>query len=460
MSFTSTRWRDVWIAAASNAVTNLGSFLVLTTLMLTLQEEGQGGPAVAAVIIAESLPIVLLAAITGRLADRVDSRLLLLVAGGVQVGACLALSAVDGMAPRVALLTLVFVGTAIAQPVRQALMMTMASREDLPKVSGIAQTAASIGAIAGPAVAGFAQDGLGTQTTLRVAAAAFSATIIAGLLFRTRRGGDRLPAEARAQTGPVRMDSLLRVVTIGFAVVVGCIAAANVVEVFYVKATLGASSSAYGLINSMWTVGMIAGTWITARLIRRAGDTAIVVGAFGALALTCAVLAMASQAPAVAWIVPLWLLGGGLNGAENVQVFTVFGRRAPEHARGRLSARLNAAVQGAALFGYAMGGLVLEWWQPRTVLLVGGVLGVVAVVAVAPWIRASVRRERRQQTQDREPQITDPGRILPQDSTENPDPAHNGADPVLNGADPVLNGADPAHNGAGSEDKQQAASAK
>ncbi|NUR72037.1 MAG: MFS transporter [Hamadaea sp.] len=394
MSFTSTRWRDVWIAAGSNAVTNMASFLVLTTLMLALQEEGRGGPAVAAVIIAESLPIVLLAAITGRLADRLDSRLLLVVAGGVQVGACLALSMVDDMAPRVMLLTLVFVGTAIAQPVRQALMMTMAAREDLPKVSGISQTAASIGAIAGPAAAGFAQDGLGTQATLRVAAVAFSATIIAGLLFQTRRGGDRLPADARTDNGPVRMDSLLRVVTIGFAVVVGCIAAANVVEVFYVKETLGASSSAYGLINSMWTVGMIGGTWLVARLVKQAGDTAIVVGAFSALALTCSILAVSSQAPAVAWIVPLWLLGGGLNGAENVQVFTVFGRRAPEHARGRLSARLNASVQGAALLGYAMGGLVLEWWQPRTVLLVGGLLGVVAVIVLAPWIRAAVRRER------------------------------------------------------------------
>ncbi|MCP2325849.1 MFS family permease [Hamadaea flava] len=425
MSFTSTRWRDVWIAAGSNAVTNMGSFLVLTTLMLTLQEEGQGGPAVAAVIIAEALPIVLLAAITGRLADRVDSRLLLLVAGGVQVGACLALSAVDGMAPRVALLTLIFVGTAIAQPVRQALMMTMASREDLPKVSGIAQTAGSIGAIAGPAVAGFAQDGLGTSATLRVAALAFSATIIAGLSLQTRRGGDQRPADARAETAPVRMDGLLRVVTIGFAVVVGCIAAANVVEVFYVKETLGASSSAYGVINSMWTVGMIAGTWITARLIRRAGDTSVVAGAFAALALTCAVLAVSSLAPAVAWIVPLWLLGGGLNGAENVQVFTVFGRRAPDHARGRLSARLNAAVQGAALFGYAMGGLVLEWWQPRTVLAVGGVLGVLAVLAVAPWIRTAVRRER-QETH----RITDPSGISAQDSTEDPEPALDGATAV------------------------------
>jgi MFS family permease len=386
MSFTSTRWRDVWIAATSNAVTQMASFLVLTTLMLTLQEEGHGGPSVAAVIIAESLPVVLLSAITGRLADRLDSRLLLVVAGGVQVGACLALSAVDALPLRIALLTLVFVGTAVAQPVRQALLMTMTAREDLPKATGLAQTAASVGAIAGPALAGFAQDGFGTQATLRVAAAAFSATIISGLLFRTRRGGTVTPA-AVPVAGPVRMDGLLRTVTIGFATVVGAIAAVNVADVFFVKDTLGASSSAYGLITSMWTIGMIAGTWLAARLIRGTADATLMIGAFATLATSSVMILIGSQAPMIAWIVPLWLAGGVLNGAINVQVFTLFGRRAPEYARGRLSARLNAAVQGAALLGYAVGGLLLEWWSPRTVLAAAGLGGVLAIVAVAPWIR-------------------------------------------------------------------------
>ena len=395
MSFTSSRWSDVWIAAGTAAVTNLGSFLVMTTLLLTLQDEGHSGPAISALIIAESLPVVVLAALTGRLADRFDSRLLLLVAGTVQVGGCLALSTASGLAPRIELLTLVFCGTAIAQPVRQALMMTMVTRDDLPKASGILQTASSIGAIVGPALAGFAQDGLGPQTTLRLAAGAFGATIVAGLLFRTRRGGSAVTAEAAAIKGPVRMDGLMRIVTIGFAVVVGAVAAANVIEVFLVKDTLGASSSAYGVITSMWTVGMIAGSWITARLIRRAADdSAIVIGAFASLAVTCLIIVAGSQAPAIAWIIPLWLLGGALNGAENVQVFTVFGRRTPAHARGRLSARLNAAVQGAALLGYAGGGLLLQWWSPRTVLAIAGAGGVLAVIGVSPWIRSAILRTR------------------------------------------------------------------
>ncbi|NUT37422.1 MAG: MFS transporter [Hamadaea sp.] len=419
------RWRDVWIAAGSSAVTGMGSFLVMTTLLLTLQEEGHGGLAVSALIIAESLPVVALAAVTGRLADRVDSRLLLLVAGVIQVAACFALSAAGGLALRITLLTLVFCGTAIVQPVRQALLMTMVTREDLPKASGITQTASTAGMIVGPALAGFAQDGLGTPTTLRIAAVAFGATIVAGLLFQTRRGG-AVASTADEKQAPARMDGLLRLVTIGFAVVVGAVAANNVVDVFLVKETLGASSSAYGVITSMWTVGMIGGTWVTARLLKGAADdSAIVVRAFVCLAAICTVSAVGAQSPTVAMIIPLWLIGGSLNGAVNVQVFTVFGRRTPAHARGRLSARLNAAVQGAALLGDAGGGLVLQWWTPRQVLTGAGIAGVVAVLALAPWIRATVRRTRAAEKADASPsgadQITEMARILPQDPRHNPD---------------------------------------
>lgn len=401
MSFTSdgtpatSRWRDVWIAADSSAITGMGSFLVMTTLLLTLQEEGHGGLAVSALIIAESLPVVALAALTGRLADRVDSRLLLLIAGAVQVVSCFALSSASGLGLRIGLLTLVFCGTAIAQPVRQALLMTMVTRDDLPKASGITQTASTAGMVAGPALAGFAQDGLGTQMTLRAAAVAFGATIVAALLLRTRRGGVHTSSAGQSEQAPARMDGLLRLVTIGFAVVVGAVAAVNVVDVFLVKDTLGASSSAYGVITSMWTAGMIAGTWVTARLIKRAADdAAIVVWAFVSLAFTCTIVAVGGHSPSIAMLIPLWLVGGALNGAENVQVFTVFGRRAPAHARGRLSARLNAAVQGAALLGYAGGGFALEVWTPRQILTGAGVAGVVAVIALSPWIRATVRRIR------------------------------------------------------------------
>src|SRR2546426_1008698 len=102
MSFTS-RWTDVYLAAGARAISTCGDFLAATALVLALQERGAGSGAVAAVLVAAAIPPVVLARWTGRLADRVDSRLLLVGAGLAQAAVCLALAYVSGTAAVVAL---------------------------------------------------------------------------------------------------------------------------------------------------------------------------------------------------------------------------------------------------------------------------------------------------------------------------------------------------------------------
>ena len=91
MSFTS-RWSDVYVAAGARAVTTCGDFLAATALALALQQSGAGGVAVSGLLLAASLPLVVLAPLTGRIADRVDSRLLLVGTGIAQAAICLGLA--------------------------------------------------------------------------------------------------------------------------------------------------------------------------------------------------------------------------------------------------------------------------------------------------------------------------------------------------------------------------------
>jgi hypothetical protein len=66
--------------------------------VLALEQRGDGGLAVAAVLIAAAAPPVLLVRWTGRLVDRADSRLLLVGTGLVQAGVCVALAFASGVA--------------------------------------------------------------------------------------------------------------------------------------------------------------------------------------------------------------------------------------------------------------------------------------------------------------------------------------------------------------------------
>jgi MFS family permease len=69
----------VYVAATARAVSSCGTFMAVTALVLTLQPSG--GYVISALILATTVPTVVLAPLAGRLADRADSRMLLIVTG-------------------------------------------------------------------------------------------------------------------------------------------------------------------------------------------------------------------------------------------------------------------------------------------------------------------------------------------------------------------------------------------
>src|SRR5690606_7227581 len=144
----------------------------------------------------------------------------------------------------------------------------MVHRDDLPRASAIGQTAASIGMMTGPALAGFLVGGIGPQSTVRYAAVGFLVTVVAALAVRTRRGGSAPqssaaeagrtvrgpgvvePAESTVEGGwTLRSDPLLRACVWGLTAVLGAASAVNVVLVFFVMGTLRSSPQAYGVID-------------------------------------------------------------------------------------------------------------------------------------------------------------------------------------------------------------------
>src|SRR5690349_21270050 len=139
MSFTSaeSRWTDVYLVAAGRAISVCGDFLAATTLALVLQQAGRGGLAVSGLMLAAALPLALLTPFTGRLADRADSRTLLVSVGLGQALVCGALAYVGNPVLIIALVAVLACGLAVTQPTMQALLPQMVRRDDLAKASGI-----------------------------------------------------------------------------------------------------------------------------------------------------------------------------------------------------------------------------------------------------------------------------------------------------------------------------------
>ena len=178
----------MYLASGARAVSSCGDFLAATALVLELQQRGAGGFAVAAVLIAAAAPPVLLVRWTGRLADRADSRFLLVATGLAQAAACVALAFVSGPAEIIALVAVLAAGLAVTQPCLSALLPSMVPAESLPRATALSQTAGSLGTMLAPALGGVLMGRFGLRVPLLADAGSYLAIAAAGRLIRTRRG--------------------------------------------------------------------------------------------------------------------------------------------------------------------------------------------------------------------------------------------------------------------------------
>ena len=335
------RWADVYLATIARAVSTCGDYLAATALVIALQTRGSGGFAVAALLIAAAAPPTLLAPLTGRLADRVDSRRLLLVVSLAQAVICAILAYVRPAAVMIALVALLGCGLAVVNPTINALIPEMVGRERLPKATAVGQTASSVALLIAPALGGLLVGRFGLRTPLLIDAATYLAIVVAALAIHTRRG--RVPAPVGAAPTPdwsMRRDPVLRSITIVVAAVVTAVSAVNVADVFFVRGVLHGSPTAYGLLGAVWTGGMMLGAWVVVR--GRLGDGAFAVALLVSLAGACGGVALAATVSTVAWMVPLWAVGGVFNGSVNVSSgYWSPGGRPPRRAAGR--SRCSAA---------------------------------------------------------------------------------------------------------------------
>jgi len=322
----------------------------------------------------------------------VDSRLLLTTVGLAQAGICAALAFAHGTVLIIALVALLACGLAVTQPTLAALLPAMVRREDLARAGGINQTATMVGMLIAPALAGLLIGQFGTRIPLLLDAVTYLALAVAGLLIRTRRAHAARPGQAATVSWRLRDDRLVAVMVGAIAAVVAGVGAINVIEVFFVRETLGASPTTFGLLGAAWMVGMLLGAGLSARFGGRVSNPVRMVWLSLLLAaVTCAVVLAAAGARHALLLVPLWLIGGAGNGGINVFTGVVLAERVPEAARGRAYAVMGAAVQGAGMIGYAIAGPLVERFEPRPLVAAAGLAGLAAVVCCLPAVRRAGR---------------------------------------------------------------------
>src|SRR4051794_28100149 len=170
-----TRNRDLHLLCAAVGLSALGDWLALVALALHIEAEIGSSFALAALFFALLSPAGLLARPAGLLADRVESRALLMAGAFAAVAACAGLAVADGLLAILPLALLLGCAHAVVAPAEFALLPAVAGSDRVAAANGRMETARYIGYAAGPLLGGVIAAGLGTKVAMLVDAATFLA---------------------------------------------------------------------------------------------------------------------------------------------------------------------------------------------------------------------------------------------------------------------------------------------
>jgi MFS family permease len=367
--------RDGRLIVGAVGVSALGDFLLWIPLTLHVHEQTGSGAAVAALMICLWGPIVLLAPAAGLLADRVETRRLLLWASVAQaaVAAALALS-LGSTAATLALAALLGAGFAVAQPAEFALVPVVGTG-----LNGPVEAARYAGMAAGPVLGGALAAAGGTEAAVLVDAASFALVALAAGLLRARRQPHPEAHGERARDGILLLfrDRTLAVVIATVLVSLLFMSASIAAEVVFIKDDLGATGVAYGAIFSSWMLGMVLGALVVSRRVK-AG--ALAGAALVAVAVQGAGLGLPTVWLAAGFGAAMFFTGGIGHGVKNVLTRALIQERVPGRYHGRAFAAYNGMRNGAELVALAWGGVLVVTIGARGTLALAGAISVLAAL--------------------------------------------------------------------------------
>ncbi|NDU74903.1 MFS transporter [Actinomadura sp. DSM 109109] len=387
--FRSLRIHNFRLYAAGQVVSNTGTWMQrIAQDWLVLDLAHGSGTALGITTGLQFLPMLLFGLWGGVIADRYSKRRVLMltqVSMGV-LALVLGLLTISGSAQVWHVYVLAFglgVATVVDNPTRQSFVVEMVGKRDLPNAIALNSATFNGARLLGPAVAGVLIALIGTGPVFLVNAASFGAVLFGIYAMRAdelhhaepvRRAKGQLREGLRYVRG--RRDLMLVLILVGFLATFGMNFTTTVAliarEVFH------ADASAFGLASSMLALGALSGALLAARRVARPRLRLLVAMglAFGALEVLTGL--MPTYWSFLALLVPTGIAMMTITTAANA---TVQLGVAPE-MRGRVMALYMLVFLGTNPLGAPAVGWLAEHFGARASLVLGGLISVVAALAV------------------------------------------------------------------------------
>ena len=368
-------------ATAGSAV---GTYLAALALAVDVFDRTHSGRWLAALLIADFLPIVVIGLTLGPLVDRLSRRRLMVASDLVRAVTFVALPFVDRPGLIVALAAVNGIATGFFRPAVWAGLPNLVRESEREQATSLLSTVEHVAWTVGPAAAGLLLAASGPDVAYWINAVTFlgSALLVTRIPAASLRSDQPISKGHWSDLGDglrlVLQSRQLVTVLIVWNTAAIASALVNVAEVVLAKDSLGAGNIGLGLLVSATGVGLVIGSFFAATALGSLGITRVYAGA---LALMGIGFGLASASPTIAVAALLAGLATIGNGAAIVCNQVLVQRGAPDAMRGRALAVLMStyyAVLGIAMAG---GGLLVDVAGARAAWAVAGCVYLVAAVA-------------------------------------------------------------------------------
>jgi MFS family permease len=380
-------FRNLFLATLGSSV---GTLLAAVALAIDVADRTSASPRtglwVAAVLIVEFLPTVVVGLLLGPLLDRLERRSLMIAADATRVGVFVALPFAPNAATVVGLALVAGLATGFFRPAVYAGVPNLVDDGLLPQANALLQTVENLSWTLGPFVGGVLTAAAGPSAAYAINAASFVVSIllivrIPPRLLQSERAlsrgywrdlGDGFVATLRSRS--------LVAVLVAWGVASLGMGAVNVAELFLAKRTFAAGDFGYGLLYGAMGLGLVLGSFASAALLERYG-VAVLYG--GSLALLGVGYAAAGVSPDVWAAAACCVVAGAGNGAAVACNAILVQRGTFDLFRGRALTFVMSATFAVVGVGELLGGVFVHHVGARWEW--GGAGMALAVASAAGW---------------------------------------------------------------------------
>jgi len=380
-------FRLLFLATLASGV---GTYLAAIALTVDIYDRTHSGDWVAALLVADFLPIIVIGLTLGPLVDRLSRRRLMVVSDLMRCAVFALLPFVNSAAGIVVLAGIAGVATGFFRPAVYAGLPNLVPDDELPEANSLLQAVENLAWMVGPVIGGVLLTISGPSLAYWVNAVTF--LVSASLVARIPAG--RLRSEEPLTRGHwrdlldgfalVKASRPLLTVLVAWNVVFLGQAAVNVAEVFLARDSLDAGNVGLGILVGASGLGLVVGSLgassvLEKRGVRRTYSGSIALMGFG--------FAAAAVSPTV-WVAAIAVVVAAIgNGGAIVCNALLVQRGAPDRLRGRAFTLIMSSNYAVFGLGMILAGPLTNVVGARWMWAAAGAIFLVAALVAAALAR-------------------------------------------------------------------------